>query len=199
LKVAHTGAQLARSVRVAVVTELDVAFAGIIAGAVVGGTAPWVTWIVAKSTRAHERRLAADARLYASRSDVYQRYMAYLYGVMLTIERTEPILQIGPEPAPIPVGPTDEEASELGAHLATFGAPAVLDAAEEFIRLSRDFFGRATAARLIRDQHGGGRPVPMVGEAYEALHAARENAREQLRRVEAAVRVDLAEPQAPRK
>ena len=129
--------------------------------------------------------MASDARLYASRSSVYERYLTYASTVMLRVERTMPM--VGPTP-PAPMEMPEEQSVQLSASLSTFGAPAILDAAETFIRRSNEFHARALTLRLIREQGA------VVGDAVTEMEDARTATRAQLRELERVVRADLITP-----
>jgi len=106
------------------VTELDVAFAGVVTAGVVGVLAPLISWRIALGNQQHQRDLVRDERIYASRSKVYEDLLVYLHRNMLVVRRTHPVT--GPQPPP-PKPLDDDELLRLQARVAAFGSQAVLD------------------------------------------------------------------------
>jgi hypothetical protein len=73
-----------------------------------------------------ERRLAHDARVYASRSALYPELLRARHRQLVTVERTYPTASASPQPTPDPVSLDD--AIDLGANADAFNSPAVAEA-----------------------------------------------------------------------
>jgi hypothetical protein len=138
---------------------------------------------LAKKQHGHERILAHDARLYESRSRVYEDLLADVHRDQLAMARTHPI--IGPMPPPPPML-SDEEYLRLTARVAAFGSPEVLTALEAFTAKVRGFFAEAHTYDAMNLQQGHADPMPM--------HNLRQEAGDRLKELEGLVRHELTAP-----
>jgi hypothetical protein len=167
------------------VTELDVAFAGVVSAGLVGVLAPVMAWLVARANQQHERKLARDERVYARRSVVYEDLIAYLQRSMLVIHRTHPI--IGPQPPP-PEPPGEEELIRLQARVAAFGSEDVVDRLAESTRRRTSFHAHAFAYEQMRAH------ARDTMQSRLDMDEARERAGQQLMEIERRVRDELTQP-----
>lgn len=114
------------------VTELELVLAGIISTGVVGIAGPVITWQIAKAGRAHERRLAHDARMFEQRSSLY---LAMLVTLRRELRAVTGLVEwahdpTGPNPG-VPAFPTADEIDELYARVAAFGSNEMLKRVRE--------------------------------------------------------------------
>lgn len=115
-----------------------------------------------------ERRLAHDARLYASRGTLYPELLRARHRQLVTVERTYPLASAGPLPMPEPVSLDD--AIDLGAKADAFNSPAVTEADRRLEKALTEFHYQVQSyeqqtMRLTAE--------PGIGDRYEAVHEKR--------------------------
>jgi hypothetical protein len=159
--------------------ELDIAFAGIVSGAVVGVTAPIVAWLIARANRGHERQLAHQARVFQQRGDVYVDLLEYCYREARAIER----MGIGEEPDASE--PTEAEVERLSARVSAFGSAAVLRQYQAFVKAATT---HSRHLYFLKLEYTG---KPAVGKPFEEMHRNRERLKAEFDELEQLVRSEL--------
>ena len=109
-------------------TSVDVALAGVVATAAVGVGAAWISYLTGRESRAHERRLAKDERIFESRSTAYMDSLRDFRKDLRICQQTVSVLSGESDESPDSEAFGEpEEWDDLRARLALFGSPEVLE------------------------------------------------------------------------
>jgi hypothetical protein len=186
------------------VTELEVALAGVIASAAVGVVTPFFGWLVARGNRRHERRLAHDARVFEHRATLYDELLRDL----LAEVRDFWMKHRAAEGEPIGEEPTWPDPEWLH-RLSTTGSDEVQNAVRGFVHWASRFHSAwSTHEKLFETERPAGETEALRRDFCETMGIesgseeqlvrqmiteAAEGAREQLHVIEHAARRELME------
>jgi hypothetical protein len=137
-----------------------VAILAVILGPVVGALGLFFAWLqgqgershrlsLAEAQHQHERQIKRGDRLFDKRGDLYVRLLGFLDRQLMRVERTNPLMTIGPPQDP--PGPEDEtEAAELQAEIGVYGSDEVWKMILELSSASRSFFIESSSLDTAR-------------------------------------------------
>jgi hypothetical protein len=160
-----------------------VAILAVILGPAVGALGLLFGWLQVRGERSHalslaqaqhqhERQLKRGDRLFEKRGDLYVQLLTFLDRQLLRVERTNPLMTIGPPQDP--PGPEDEEeASRLQAEVGAYGSAEVWKIIMELSDAVRSFFIESSSLDMARS---GRREETAVH--WQKVQAAREKVRE---------------------
>jgi hypothetical protein len=152
-------------------SSLDVALAGVITTGLVAVIGSVVTSLVARGNRQHERDLQRGERLFEKRGAIYVDLFRWADVHLVRVERTNPIITMGPPLQP-PDPPPEAELVTMQAQVAVYGSSAVWQLIEEFAQAVRDFFFASSMLEIEQR-----RQTADTTRAWEALTEKRTEVR----------------------
>lgn len=154
------------------------------------------------ATRAHERQLAHDARLWEDRRRAYVDLLNHLLALTETVEDTLPILRLVPVGGPA-AAEADEQGQkapdidseeqrrrlrELEVGVEAFGSRELVELTDDFRQKARMFSLGVGTYGKVREQAGPGQET-----AHEQLHKTRQELRDLYRKIGERIRTELTQ------